>query len=88
MDAGSAGAVDQDVEATQLGNRFLGDFLRAFHGACVAGDEGRALRGLGVGVARGDDDCCAAVKLRGGRADAARAARNQGALADELFCEV
>jgi hypothetical protein len=43
-----------------------------------------------VGVARGDDDCCAAVKqaLRGGRADAARAARNQGALADELFCEV
>ena len=62
MDAGGAGAVDQDVEAAELGDRILGDLLRAGQGARVAGNEGRALRGFGVGFARGDDDRCAAVK--------------------------
>jgi hypothetical protein len=90
MEAGSAGAVDQDVEPAELGNRFLGDFLRACEGARVAGDEDRALRSFSVGIARSDDDLCATVKqaLCCGRADAPRTSGNQDALAGKLSREV
>ena len=90
MEASGAGAVDQDVEAAERVDRLFGDLLRAFQGARVPGDELRALRGFLVRVAGGDDNRCAAVEqaLRGSRADAARPAGDEGALAGKFFGEI
>ena len=87
MNTGSASAVDQDVEATQLGDRFLGDRLGAFQRARVTRDEERVFWRLGVCAAGRDDDGSATVDetLRDSSANPARAARDERAFVGKFL---